>query len=86
MEKHHLEGVSIAHRLGVVPIGEASIAIAISSGHRAAGWRAGEEVLEACKERVEIWKREEFVDGGMEWRANADRDAEGRLVREEEGS
>jgi molybdopterin synthase catalytic subunit len=79
VEKYRLLGVSIAHRMGVVPIGEASIAIAISSGHRGAGWRAGEEVLEACKERAEIWKREEFLDGGMEWRANADRDAEGKL-------
>lgn len=80
VQKHGLKGVSIAHRLGVVPICEASIAIAISSGHRGAGWRAAEEVLEACKERAEIWKREEFVDGGMEWRANAERDAEGNLV------
>ncbi|CAL5866059.1 uncharacterized protein PFLUO_LOCUS266 [Penicillium psychrofluorescens] len=78
---HQLLGVSIAHRLGIVPIGEASIAIAVSAGHRGAAWRAGEEVLEACKERAEIWKREEFVDGGMEWRANADRDAEGNLTK-----
>lgn len=83
VKKYELKGVSIAHRLGVVPIGEASIAIAISSGHRGPGWRAAEEVLEACKERAEIWKREEFVDGGMEWRANAERDAEGHLVRKE---
>jgi molybdopterin synthase catalytic subunit len=81
--KHQLKGVSIAHRLGVVPIGEASIAIAVSAGHRAAAWKAGEEILEACKERAEIWKREEFVDGGMEWRANADRDAEGNLIRKD---
>lgn len=81
VKRHQLKGISIAHRLGVVPIGEASIAIAISSGHRGAGWRAAEEVLEACKKRVEIWKREEFVDGGMEWRANAERDAEGNLVQ-----
>ncbi|KAJ5334816.1 Molybdopterin biosynthesis MoaE [Penicillium brevicompactum] len=81
---HKLEGVSISHRLGVVPIGEASIAIAVSSGHRGAAWRAGEEVLEACKEKAEIWKREEFVDGGMEWRANADRDAEGKPLKKEE--
>ncbi|KAJ5965289.1 Molybdopterin biosynthesis MoaE [Penicillium waksmanii] len=83
VEKHQLLGVSIAHRMGIVPIGEASIAIAVSSGHRAAGWRAGEEILEACKERAEIWKREEFLDGGMEWRANADRDAEGKLKSSE---
>lgn len=78
--KHGLIGVSIAHRLGVVPIGESSIAIAVSAGHRGAAWRGGEQVLEECKEKAEIWKREEFVDGGMEWRANAERDAEGKLV------
>jgi molybdopterin synthase catalytic subunit len=80
VEAHQLKGVSIAHRLGVVPIGEASIAIAVSSGHRAASWRAGEQILEACKDKAEIWKQEEFVDGGKEWRANADRDAEGNLI------
>jgi molybdopterin synthase catalytic subunit len=80
VETHNLLGVSIAHRLGVVPIGEASIAIAVSSGHRGAAWRAGEAILEACKEKAEIWKREEFVDGGMEWRANAESDGEGRVV------
>ncbi|KAJ5726317.1 Molybdopterin biosynthesis MoaE [Penicillium malachiteum] len=83
IKTHNLKGVSISHRMGIVPIGEASIAIAVSAGHRGAAWRAGEEVLEACKEKAEIWKREEFLDGGMEWRANADRDAEGKLVQED---
>ncbi|RAH84779.1 Molybdopterin biosynthesis MoaE, partial [Aspergillus japonicus CBS 114.51] len=67
---HGLLGVAIAHRLGDVPIGESSIAIAVSAGHRGAAWRAGEEVLERCKARAEIWKREVFVDGGGEWREN----------------
>ncbi|KAE8149575.1 Molybdopterin synthase catalytic subunit [Aspergillus avenaceus] len=80
VEKHGLLGIVIGHRLGVVPIREASIVIAVSAGHRGAAWRAGEEVLELCKEKAEIWKREEFVDGGMEWRANAERDAEGNFV------
>jgi molybdopterin synthase catalytic subunit len=75
---HGLLGVSIAHRLGEVPVEEESIVIAVSAGHRGTGWRAAEQVLEEC---VEIWKREEFegedpeVTG--EWRANKERDAEG---------
>lgn len=78
-----LIGISIAHRLGIVPISEASIAIAVSAGHRGPAWRAGERLLESCKERLEVWKREEFVgerpeDG--EWRANRDTDPEGRVV------
>ncbi|KAK2740139.1 Molybdopterin synthase catalytic subunit [Myotisia sp. PD_48] len=82
-DKYSLKGISIAHRLGEVKVGEESIAIAVSAAHRRAAWSAGEEVLEHCKDRVEIWKREEFADGpdgDGEWRANRDRDADGHVV------
>ena len=72
-EKHSLTAIAMIHRLGVVPIGEESILIAVSSPHRQAAWRAGEEALEQCKEKVEVWKKEEFGgnEGGV-WRANRD--------------
>lgn len=71
--KHELSAISIMHRLGVVPIGDESILIAVSSPHRQAAWRGGEEALELCKEKVEVWKLEEFggEEGGI-WRANRD--------------
>ncbi|RMJ20516.1 hypothetical protein PHISP_08614, partial [Aspergillus sp. HF37] len=53
VQKHGLIGLCIAHRLGVVPVGESSIAVAVSAAHRGPAWRAGEEVLELCKERLE---------------------------------
>ena len=73
LEKHSLTSIAMVHRLGVVPIGEESILIAVSSPHRQAAWRAGEEALEECKAKVEVWKREEFggEEGGV-WRANRD--------------
>lgn len=70
--KHSLKGVAIVHRLGVVPIGEESILIAVSAPHRQAAFRAGEEALEDCKSRVEVWKREEFEGEEGVWRANRD--------------
>ena len=70
-KKHDLVAVAITHRLGRVDIGEESVLIAISSGHRQAAWRAGEECLELVKAKVEIWKEEWFEDGGV-WRANRD--------------
>lgn len=72
-EKHSLTGIAMIHRLGVVPIAEESILIAVSSPHRQAAWKAGEEALEECKEKVEVWKKEEFggEEGGV-WRANRD--------------
>ena len=73
MQKHGLKGVAVVHRLGVVPVGEESILIAVSSPHRAAAWRAGEECLEEVKARAEIWKLETFEDDrSAVWRANRD--------------
>ncbi|KAF3308507.1 Molybdopterin synthase catalytic subunit [Orbilia oligospora] len=66
-----LHSISVIHRLGIVPISEDSIVIALSTSHRAEGWRIAEECLELVKDKVEIWKREWFVDGGV-WRANRD--------------
>ncbi|KAF3907218.1 hypothetical protein ABW20_dc0101347 [Dactylellina cionopaga] len=66
-----LHAISIIHRLGIVPVGEDSIVIALSTSHRAEGWRIAEECLELVKDKVEIWKREWFMDGGV-WRANRD--------------
>ena len=79
-QKHSLVGVAIVHRLGPVPIGEESIFIAVSSPHRQAAWRAGEEALELTKEKVEVWKLEEF-DGEepSTWRANRDGQAGERV-------
>ncbi|KAF4454806.1 Molybdopterin synthase catalytic subunit [Fusarium austroafricanum] len=71
-DKHGLRGVAMIHRLGAVPIGEESILIAVSSPHRQAAWRAGEEALEECKSKVEVWKREEFEGEEGVWRANRD--------------
>ncbi|KAL3420235.1 Molybdopterin synthase catalytic subunit [Phlyctema vagabunda] len=73
LEKHSLTSIAMIHRLGIVPIGEESILIAVSSPHRQAAWRAGEEALEECKAKVEVWKKEEFGgnEGGV-WRANRD--------------
>lgn len=71
--KHELTAISMIHRLGVVPIGEESILIAVSAPHRQAAWKGGEEALEECKEKVEVWKLEQFGgnEGGV-WRANRD--------------
>ncbi|KAI4117116.1 MAG: hypothetical protein LQ338_007614 [Usnochroma carphineum] len=71
--KHALTAVTMVHRLGVVPIEEESILIAVSAPHRQAAWKGGEEALELCKEKVEVWKLEEFGgDQGGVWRANRD--------------
>lgn len=80
VETHQLEGVSVAHRLGEVPIGEVSIVVGVSAGHRGPAFEGGEQVLERCKEGLEVWKKEVFGDESGEgvWRANSEWDREGR--------
>lgn len=59
--------VAVVHRTGVVPIGEAAVAIVTAAAHRAEAYEANRYVIEAIKERLPIWKRERFVDGS-EWK------------------
>lgn len=59
---------SIVHRLGEVPVGEPSVAIAVASPHRAAAYEASREALERLKAEVPIWKREHYAGGGSSWR------------------
>jgi molybdopterin synthase catalytic subunit len=60
--------VAIVHRLGDVAVGEASVAIAVASPHRAAAYEASRVALERLKAEVPIWKRECYADGAAEWR------------------
>ena len=59
--------VAVVHRFGVVPIGEAAVAIVTAAVHRAEAYEANRFVIEAIKERLPIWKRERFADGS-EWK------------------
>jgi molybdopterin synthase catalytic subunit len=62
-----LTGCVIVHRLGHLALGEASIAIAVSSPHRADAFAAGQWLIDTIKEVVPIWKRENWADGTTEW-------------------
>jgi molybdopterin synthase catalytic subunit/molybdopterin converting factor small subunit len=59
--------VAVVHRVGVVPIGEAAVAIVTATAHRSDAYAANRQVIEAIKERLPIWKRERFADGS-EWK------------------
>ena|SRR3989338_7882671 len=50
--------VAVVHRVGWVPIGEASVVIAAAAPHRQEAFEACRFVIEAIKERVPIWKEE----------------------------
>jgi molybdopterin synthase catalytic subunit len=58
---------AIVHRVGRVEIGEASVAIAVSSAHRQPAFEAGQWLIDTLKEVVPIWKCEHWADGTTEW-------------------
>ncbi len=66
-ENWPLVHVAIVHRLGRLGLGEASIAIAVSSPHRQAAFEAGKWLIDTIKEDVPIWKQENWADGTSEW-------------------
>jgi molybdopterin synthase catalytic subunit len=70
--------LAIHHRTGQLAIGEASVAIAAASPHRADAFAACRYAIERVKQIVPIWKHEYF-DGGDVWieGATADPDDEG---------
>lgn len=57
----------IVHRIGEVAVGEASIAVAVSSAHRRNGFEAVAWIMDEVKQCVPIWKQERFDDGTTEW-------------------
>ena len=66
-ERWLLVECTIVHRLGCVPLGEASVAIVTASPHRRAAFAAGEWLIDTLKERVPIWKKEHWADGTTDW-------------------
>ncbi|MGZ8782242.1 MAG: molybdenum cofactor biosynthesis protein [Gaiellaceae bacterium] len=65
-ERHDLLAVAIHHRTGRVEIGQPSVAIAVSSAHRAAALAACQEAIDTLKGTVPLWKKEVY-EGGEEW-------------------
>ena len=57
---------AVAHRLGLLKVGEASIVIACSSPHRGEAFEACRAIIDRFKQTVPIWKKERGP-GGEEW-------------------
>jgi len=61
-EKWEVEHIAIVHRLGVVPVTESSIVIAISSAHRKESLEAVHFAIDELKATVPIWKKEFYLE------------------------
>lgn len=59
--------ISIAHRIGKVPVGGTSLLIGIGSPHRREALQALEYSIEEIKKRVPIWKKEVYSTDDSRW-------------------
>jgi molybdopterin synthase catalytic subunit len=63
--KWPVSDVRIVHRLGRLEIGEASVAVAVSSPHRSESFAACRWAIDTLKATVPIWKKEFYADGAV---------------------
>jgi molybdopterin synthase catalytic subunit len=65
-ERWPVTGVALVHRLGLLTVGEASVVVAVSSGHRGESFEACRHGIDRLKQLVPIWKKE-FTPDGISW-------------------
>lgn len=51
------------HRVGLCPLGEASVAVVAASAHRKEAFAACRFVIDTLKQKAPIWKQEVYADG-----------------------
>lgn len=66
-ERAGSDRVAVVHRVGELAIGEASVAIAVSSPHRGEAYDASRYVIEEIKARLPVWKKERYAEGEAQW-------------------
>ncbi len=67
MSRWSIVRTCILHRLGVVPVAEASVIIGVSTPHRVDAFEACRFLIDRLKVQVPIWKKEHYSDGTTEW-------------------
>lgn len=59
--------LSVAHRVGLLEIGDVALVAAVATGHRREAFDACSALVELVKSRLPVWKRQVFTDGSDEW-------------------
>jgi len=60
-------GVAAVHRVGRLEIGDLAVVCAVSAAHRPEAFAATRALIDRLKERVPIWKHQQYADGSEDW-------------------
>ena len=66
-QQGRVRALGVVHRVGDLSVGEAALAVAVSSDHRAEAFAVCSEIVEEVKMRLPVWKRQTFTDGSVQW-------------------
>ena len=64
-EGFDIHNIGILHRLGRLKLSECSVAIVVTSAHRAPAFEACRFAIDTLKKIVPIWKKEFYADGAV---------------------
>ena len=78
--------IAVEHRVGAVAVGEPSVVVAASAGHRPAAFAACRYVIDELKARAPIWKQTLHADGTATWVDGCASGHDGAHHREPTGS
>ena len=67
MARWPLAAVTLIHRVGAIPVGEAIVLVAVAGPHRDAAFDAARYLIDRLKTDVPLWKRETMADGTARW-------------------
>jgi molybdopterin synthase catalytic subunit len=59
--------VALQHRTGRLVVGDVAVVVAVGARHRDAAFDACRWIIEEVKQRVPVWKREQYADGTEAW-------------------
>lgn len=66
-QHEQVTAIHVAHRTGLLAVGQRALLVSVSSPHRAEAFAACRDVVEEVKRVLPVWKRQVFGDGSQEW-------------------
>jgi molybdopterin synthase catalytic subunit len=57
----------VAHRIGLLELGDCAVWVGVASKHRDEAFRACRYIIDELKVRLPIWKKEHYANGDSGW-------------------
>jgi molybdopterin synthase catalytic subunit len=67
LQQFEVIDVRCVHRVGSLAIGDCAVWVGVSAAHRDSAFAACRYVIDEVKQRVAIWKKEQYRDGSADW-------------------